>query len=136
MKKLNNCMKKTIIIVCIATAITIAFTITACTKASEDVLAAKSNVTCDTTNVSYSADVVPILQGNCYSCHSTATNAGSGGIIFDSYSGLQHWAANGYLIGNITHAPGYVPMPYGGGKLSDCEISKIQAWIDQGTKNN
>jgi hypothetical protein len=127
-------MKKVMIMVCISVSITII--ITACTKTSEDILAAQNNITCDTTAVQYSADVVPILLANCYSCHSAATNAGSGGIIFDSYDGLKQWADNGFLIGNITHAPGYVPMPFGGGKLSDCEISKIQAWINQGTKNN
>jgi len=125
-------MKKTAIIFLVIIC-GIIFQVSGCSKANEEMFAARL---CDTTAVQYSVDVVNILTANCYSCHGETTNAGSGGIILEGYTNLLQWADNGYLIGNITHAPGYVPMPYGGGKLSDCEISKIQAWIDQGTKNN
>jgi len=108
-----------------------------CSKQSEDVLAQKSGTAgCDTTSVRYSVDVVQILQANCYECHGAGSNAGSGGIILEGYSHLQTWAGNGYLLGTITHASGYVAMPYLRPQLPDCEISKIRAWIDQGAKNN
>jgi cytochrome c553 len=130
-------MKKIIILFSIAASI--AVLIAACTKASEDNLSMPNGGntnTCDTTGVSYSATVVPILQANCYSCHGTSTNAGSGGIVLEGYTNLKKWAGNGYLIGDITHATGFVAMPYNGGKLSDCDINQIQAWINQGTLNN
>ncbi len=130
-------MKKNIILFSLAALIVLI--IAACTKASEDVLSAQNGGrtnTCDTTGVIYSTTVVSILQANCYSCHGTTTNTGSGGIVLEGYSNLEKWAANGYLIGDITHAPGFVAMPFNGGKLSDCEISQIQAWINQGTLNN
>ncbi len=108
-----------------------------CSKQSEDILAQKSGATgCDTANVQYSMDVVPILQANCYECHGGSSNAGSGGIILDGYSRLQAWVANGYLLGTITHAPGYVAMPYMLPQLPDCEIAKIRAWINQGAIDN
>ena len=111
--------------------------IVGCSKQNEDTLSKKAGAAgCDTTNVSYAADIVPILQANCYECHGSTTSSGSGGIILDGYAHLQTWAANGYLLGTITHAPGYVGMPYLRPQLPDCEISKIRAWIDQGTKNN
>jgi hypothetical protein len=111
--------------------------IAGCSKESEDLLAAKSGAGgCDTTNVLYSMDVVPILQTNCYECHGSNSNSGSGGIVLEGYTQLRSWAVNGYLLGTITHASGYVAMPYLRPSLPDCEISKIRAWIDQGTKNN
>lgn len=110
---------------------------TACSKTSEDQLTASLPVTiCDTVGMKYSTNIVPILQANCYSCHGNGSTGGSGGISLDGYANLQKWANNGYLVGNITHASGYVAMPYGGGKLSDCDINKIIAWIHQGEPNN
>jgi hypothetical protein len=46
------------------------------------------------------------------------------------------YADNGDLIGNITHAPGHVPMPYGLPKLPDCEINKFIDWVNNGALNN
>jgi hypothetical protein len=107
-----------------------------CSKQSEDRLQALTPTPCDTTSVSYSNDIIPILQNNCYSCHGNGNTAGSGGILIDGYANLDKWAANGYLVGNVTHAPGYVPMPYGLPALPDCEINKIVAWVHQGALNN
>jgi len=82
-------------------------------------------------NVSYAADIAPILEANCYDCHSGASSLS--GILLDNYDGLIYYANNGYLYGCITHAPGFRPMPDSGGKLSDCEIATIKKWIDSGT---
>jgi len=82
-------------------------------------------------NVSYANDIAPILETNCYDCHSASSN--SAGILLDNYDALVFYAQNGYLYGTITHAPGYNPMPDGGGKLSDCTIATIKKWIDTGT---
>jgi uncharacterized membrane protein len=91
---------------------------------------------CDTADMKYAADVVPILQAHCYACHGSNSNAGSGGILLDSYNDLKTYADNGYLKGNITHATGYIGMPYGQPKLDDCTINKIVDWINQGAQNN
>lgn len=112
---------------------------TGCSKKSEDQLTGSTPpvvTTCDTVAMKYSTNIIPILQGNCYSCHGNGNTGGSGGISLDGYTNLQKWAANGYLVGDITHASGFVSMPYGGGKLSDCDINKIIAWIHQGMPNN
>ncbi len=86
---------------------------------------------CATPNtVSYGKDVVPILQANCYYCHSTGAN--SSGILLDNYNGLKFYAGNGFLYGTIAHLSGYRPMPIGSGKLSDCDIAVIKKWIDAG----
>ena len=91
---------------------------------------------CDTTNSQYLADVVPILTNNCYRCHGSGTNSGSFGIVLEGYSNLKPYAESGTLIGVITHAQGFIPMPEDGGKLSDCNINKIRSWITNGIQNN
>lgn len=90
---------------------------------------------CDTVNVSYSMQVVPILQNNCYVCHKGP--GASSGIDFSSYDAFRGWAAfTPYVVGDLTAAQGYTPMPYGLPSLSECDINTILAWIHQGTPNN
>ena len=89
---------------------------------------------CDTTNVSYSNQVLPILQDYCYGCHRGP--GASSGIDFSNYDAFKGWAQSGYLAGDITAAPGSTPMPYGGPPLSACDVNIILAWINQGTANN
>jgi hypothetical protein len=128
-------MKKTILI--FLSIITIIVTgMISCSKASEDLLQPASAITCDTSSVKYSTDIVQILQNNCYECHGTSSNGGSSGIVLEGYTNLKKWADNGFLVGNVTHAPGYVGMPYGRPKLPDCEVNTIVAWVNQGALNN
>lgn len=89
---------------------------------------------CDTTLVSYSTFVAPVLKTNCVGCHSGA--APSGNISLTSHAAVQSLAFNGRLLGAITWAFGYQPMPKGTNKLSDCKINKIKAWINDGAQNN
>jgi mono/diheme cytochrome c family protein len=84
--------------------------------------------------MTYSNDVQPILEANCYSCHGNGNI--NGGVTLDNYAGVKAVADNGFLVGVITHAAGYPPMPDGGGKLSDCNINKIKDWINRGATNN
>lgn len=89
---------------------------------------------CDTAVFTYSAAVEGIMQNNCVACHSAALS--NGGVDLSNYTGVKNAGVSGTLIGTITHASGYSPMPQGGNKLSDCEITQIQKWIDEGTLNN
>jgi hypothetical protein len=112
-----------------------------CTKESVENLSQGQSgvVTCDTTNSKYAADVVPILEDNCYTCHGSGNTGGSGGILLEGYSNLVVWTnTNGkdYLIGNITHAPGFVGMPFGLPPMDSCDINKIISWVNNGAQNN
>jgi mono/diheme cytochrome c family protein len=93
---------------------------------------------CDTTNVSYSGAVVPILVANCYSCHTQANSALGGYYVLDNYNDLSVQAQSGFLVGNITDPDINTKshMPRNAPSLPDCEISKIRAWVNQGYKNN
>lgn len=121
-------MKKVLIILFV-TAI-----LTSCYYDNE-VLLNPGNGTCDTNGVTYNGTVVTLLQtSGCIGCHSGA--APSGNISLATYANVKAVAQNGKLYGAINHSPGFSPMPQGGSKLSNCNISKIKAWIDAGSINN
>lgn len=126
-------MKKLIFVLLIA----IIATMAGCYYDSEEALYPTVSTTCDLSNVTFSSTVKPILQASCLSCHSNSKAASSGaGIKLENYADVVASAGNGQLMGAINHSNGYVAMPQGGGKLTDCEISKIQKWIDNGKLNN
>ncbi|MBE0648165.1 MAG: cytochrome c [Bacteroidales bacterium] len=89
---------------------------------------------CDSTSVSYSTSIAPIITANCNVCHSTANP--SGNVITDTWEGLNTQALNGNLWGGVNWENGYIPMPKDASKLSDCDLAKIKNWINQGAPNN
>ena len=91
---------------------------------------------CDDTVVTFSSTVTTILH-SCQTCHSNsnATSSG-GGYKIQNYADVVTLINNGKLMGSIRHDNGFIAMPQGGGKLSDCEISQLQKWIDNKTPNN
>jgi len=98
-----------------------------------------SSANCDTENMSYSNDVWPVISASCTGCHGGATPTGD--IPLENYNDVAAAAAisvgnYGSLYGAISHANGNSPMPKNSDKLSDCTISKIKAWIDQGSLDN
>ncbi|WP_430933722.1 hypothetical protein [Saccharicrinis sp. 156] len=90
------------------------------------------SVECDTSDVTFNGTIDAILDRNCKSCHFTGNGTG---VTLVSYSDIKTHVDNGSLMGAIKHQPGYSPMPQGG-KLDDCTIAKLDAWISDGAPNN
>lgn len=90
---------------------------------------------CITENMSLQTHIVPILQNNCYSCHSIATAPANRNVILEGYDELVKYATSGQLVSAIRHESNY-PMPQNAPKLSNCNISKIESWVDAGALNN
>jgi hypothetical protein len=106
-----------------------------CTNDNEETLYGKPDIgACDLSQATYALTVRPILQQNCYSCH-TGSFA-SGNIALDDYTNVKTQMDNGKLLGSIKHLPGHRPMPDGGPKLSECNIARITKWYDAGALNN
>lgn len=117
--------------------VTVLVGLSACYYDHEAILyGASSNQPCtDTTGtISYAQKVVPILQANCYSCHSGSFP--SGNQLMGTYAADKAMAQSGKLHGTISYATGYSPMPKNATKLSNCQIALIKKWIDQGMLNN
>jgi hypothetical protein len=93
---------------------------------------------CDTSQVTYSNTLAPMFAKNCTGCHND--NLTNGNVKLNTYEQVKIVADNGKLVGTITHAPGYTPMPEsyppGSVKLPDCTINQIKIWIAAGAPNN
>ena len=91
---------------------------------------------CNTDNVTYSGTVKAILTQNCAlsGCHNAAS--AMAGVMLDDVAGAQAIAQDGRLVGVITHASGFSPMPKDRPKLSDCNIQQISKWVTAGAPNN
>lgn len=90
--------------------------------------------TCNTADVTYALTVAPLLQKNCTSCHNSSF--ASGGVNLSTYAPVRAVALNGRLIGSVNHEAGYSPMPKGGTKLADCDISQLRKWVTDGAIDN
>ncbi len=91
---------------------------------------------CDTTTVTFSKTVWPLLQTNCTGCHRSDVP------VFSNYSEVKALVTNGQLLCAIQHKNGCSAMPKGFDgngkqlKLSDCNIRKIARWIYLGAAND
>ncbi len=85
-------------------------------------------------------DVLPILETNCFSCHSHQAEDAEAGLMLDSRSGWEVGGVSGpavmpgqpdesLLMSAIRHQGLEMPP---GGKLTDEEIATIEQWIRDG----
>ncbi len=90
---------------------------------------------CDTAAITYTLTIVPILDAYCTGCHDE-TPSGMINLLnymgTGDYAGVADVAADGRLVGAISHDPGYFAMPQGGEKLPDCYIDQIVTWVENG----
>jgi uncharacterized membrane protein len=89
---------------------------------------------CQSDSISFAANVQPIINQRCISCHSGQFP--EAGISLTTYDQVAKIATGGKLVGVISHSPGFTPMPGDGSKLSDCQISQIKMWVEDGAQNN
>jgi len=125
-------MKYTIKLIFIAFAFSVI--LYGCYNDSEEYLYPNITNNCDTSNVTFTANINAINTENCLNCHQ-GSGAG-GGIDLNGYANIKIQVDNGKYIGTIKQLPGYSPMPKGGNKLSDCKINQIDIWIRNGALNN
>ena len=95
---------------------------------------------CDTTNISYTIDIVGILDASCQSCHK-GTSSSSGINLYD-YATIKSLALDGkYVYGSLLSSVSFQggnpnPMPQGTNQLPACDINKIRAWVNRGAPDN
>ena len=86
---------------------------------------------CDTTNVTYTSPVSGIVQKHCLGCHND--NNPLGGLSLQGYDNVVTVANDGRLMGTVKHEAGYPAMPKNSSKLSDCKITQLEIWTQNGT---
>ncbi len=89
---------------------------------------------CDTTNVTFSSSVLPLLNTYCNGCHGGSSP--SGDINLTNYNGAKANAVNGKLVGSVKWVSSYSAMPQNASKLSSCNIAKLEKWVALGAKND
>jgi len=106
-------------------------------------------VACSPRNVSFSADVQPILKQRCLECH-VPGGAGfiASGFDMSSYETVMKGGRFGayvipgdpltstlnMLVEGRAHPS--IHMPHGREKLSDRETEILRVWVQEGAKNN
>jgi len=77
----------------------------------------------------YTATANVIIRYNCISCHNSSQ--AQGGLVFESLSQVKKAVNDGSFMGAVRHESDYKSMPPNT-KLRDCDIEKLQLWIDAG----
>jgi hypothetical protein len=94
------------------------------------------STTCDTVKMNFSNNIKPILTNNCLNqgCHTTANPNAS--IVLDTYTGTKETIVGDKLINALKYVAGGSKNMPPAGKISDCDISKVEAWIKRGAPEN
>jgi hypothetical protein len=113
------------------TGILIFLTLVSCKK--DKVIKSAFTGDCSDT-VSFSAQVLPIIQQNCSTsgCHDSGSSAG--GFNLSDFNSIN--SASSQVLAAMRHDGGFTAMPLGGDKLEDSLIQKVECWIAQGKLNN
>lgn len=114
----------------------IAFGFTSCFYDKADVVYPTTASSCDTTTVTYSNQIVSILNAQCNYCHGAAANSIGGGIYLNTFAALKPYVTNGSFLNSILQNGKASAMPKNGAKMDNCSILKIQSWINKGALNN
>ena len=91
------------------------------------------NTSCDTLNMSFVRDVYPVIQVQCNSCHDAANQFG--GVNLEGYENVKQYAFGSMTTTINQPTGGRLAMPPSG-KMPDCTVKKITAWVNQGAKDN
>ena len=104
---------------------------------------------CGEKEVSFKADIQPILAKNCLECHAAGgAGAEKSGLLMSSYEDLMKGTRFGAIVkpgDGMTSAlimlvegradPSF-RMPHHKEPLSKDQIALLRAWVEQGAKNN
>ena len=101
--------------------------VTSCKK--DKALSSAIDFTC-TDTISFSAQILPMVQTYCLSCHNTGNSTGYTLIDHTSISNSAS-AIYSSLLGTYVEL-----MPQGGPQLNDSLIKQFSCWINQGKQNN
>jgi hypothetical protein len=85
---------------------------------------------CDTTAITFSGVVFPIIANSCNGCHSAQTP------LLTNYEQIKAQMDNGKLLCTINWQSGCSRMPENGPQLSLCKRRQIVKWLEAGAPNN
>ena len=91
--------------------------------------------TADSKQVSYSADITPIINDNCVTCHySNSILDSTMTYDFSKYNDLKRVIGSVYnRIVRPVEDPLHMPAGF---ELSECDLLKLKIWIQNGAPEN
>ena len=113
----------------------IIFLVVSCAYENENDLF--NEISCDTLDVQFERDILPIFAYNCQSCHGGPSP--SVYLSLETYDQIvERINAPGIsgILNRIERNEGDILLMPQGYKLQNCEINKIKSWINQGYLNN
>ncbi len=100
--------------------------ILSCTKESK-------TTPCNVSNITYEGTIKNLFSSCAVSgCHNSGSTDGS----LANYADAKTIGLGGKLIGALKHQATFSAMPKGAAKWNDCDISKVENWIDAGFPEN
>lgn len=116
-------------------AIVIIFAAVSCYYDNEEALNPRRTPPCDTTNVTFTGTILPMLAVKCLVCHSIFNSINLGNnIMLETYDQVRLRAYQ--IDGAINNRDGYFAMPHDSARLSDCLIMQFEIWLKDGTPDN
>jgi|688.fasta_scaffold03792_5 hypothetical protein len=114
----------------LTTSLILALVLGGCYYDKEEVL--YPNSFCDTTNVTWSGTIQPLVQSRCATpgCHVTGAQSPD----LSTYSAFKAQVDQGRIEARaIQGTPSFMPPS---GKMPNCNIQQLQVWIDAGALQN
>jgi hypothetical protein len=103
-----------------------------------DLYPTTTTATCDTTTAKFATFVSPLMASKCATsgCHNAAS--ASAGANLSTYTSIKAYitANKATYLGSMKQTSGYSSMPKGNAKFADCDIKKLEVWINAGMQNN
>jgi hypothetical protein len=133
-------MKKTFFLIPFVLVLVSIFSTQSCYYDKEDILykGGTTTTTCDTTTAKFATFVSPLIASKCATsgCHNAAS--ASAGANLSTITSIKAYITTNKaaFLGSIKFSNSFSNMPKGGSKLPDCDIKKLEVWINAGMLNN
>jgi len=86
---------------------------------------------CDSMNVTYTKNILPILEDNCLSCHASIVADDKGGhLSLEGYSNVADLSEA--ILASVNHVSGAKEMPKDALKLDACLLRQFGIWVETG----
>ena len=106
-------------------------TFSACSSDSEEELFNELEIK----DVSFAEEILPLVESNCYGCHSMANSNIGAGIVLEGYEAIKAQIDADKFLQVLKSETGFSPMPPGV-PLSETQILTVETWINEGALMN
>jgi len=86
-------------------------------------------------DISFAEQILPLVESNCYGCHSMANSSIGAGIVLEGYDAIKAQIDADKFLQVLKSEDGVSPMPPGI-PLTDTQILTVETWINEGALMN